>query len=150
MPVRHPVALCLILAAAACSGKPPVTPPPADPSVTVTQFLAAVQAKDYARMGELWGSAKNGPAVRYMKADELEKRLIVMQSYLAHERYAMEPTSLPGVSADQRVVRVRLMRRGCTPVVPFTVVRYREGWLVYEVDLQAAGNPAKPCAQPTR
>lgn len=148
--MRLPAVPCLILAASACSGKPAVTtPPPTDPSAAVVQFLTAVKAKNYARMGELWGTAKNGPAVRYMKADELEKRLIIMQSYLAHEQYLVEPTSLPGLSADQRVVRVRLTRRGCAPVVPFTMVRYREGWLVYEVDLQAAGNPAKPCAQPT-
>lgn len=119
-------------------------PAPADPAAAVQQFLAASKANDIERMGQLWGTSK-GPAVGRMPRDRMEKSLTVIRIYLEHESYAIEPGSSPADAADERVVRVRITRKGCNPVVPFTVVRWRTGWLVRAIDLEAAGNPAIPC-----
>jgi hypothetical protein len=139
------VTTAVALLGAGCSRGPAGSGPiPQDPALVVDQFLAAVKANDIATMGTLWGT-KRGPASRTMARDDREKRLTVIQSYLAHESYAIVRTD-PGAASDERVVRVQLTRLGCTPVVPFTVVRYRAGWLVSDIDLGAAGNPRRSCS----
>lgn len=108
--------------------------------------MSAVQANSLVAMGELWGGGR-GPARSYMDTDDLEKRLTVIQTYMRHESYEILRPASPriGDRADLRTIDVRLSRRGCTPVVPFTVVRYRDGWLVNQIDLEAAGNPTRRC-----
>jgi hypothetical protein len=112
--------------------------------------MNAVRAQSLAGMGSLWGSSR-GPANTYMRREELEQRLTVIRTYLAHEQYELlEPQAEAMPGADRRVVQVRLTRNGCTPVVPFTTVRYGSGWLVAEIDLAAAGTPQRRCAPPPR
>ena len=140
-----------ILVAGACGGKPvPDNPLPSSPAAAVEQFLAAVRENDLARMGEIYGSDR-GPVNYWMASAEREKRLMILESFLYHERYDLDPRTLPGDGADLRVVRVRIERNNCRPVVPFTTRRYREGWLVQSFDIEAAGNPRRPCpTSPTR
>lgn len=143
--ITRSVFLISILASAACAGKR--TDPahlPSEPTAAVREFLDAVKANDLKRMGTLWGSNR-GPASTWMKGDELQKRLTVMRSVLVHDSVAIETGSAPGGAPEERVVRVRLTRKGCTPVVPFTARQYRGRWLVSSIDLQAAGNPARSC-----
>lgn len=139
-------ALVAPLTVGACGGRTPAVIAPADPATAVRSFLEAVRANSLVAMGELWGSSK-GPAVAYMAPDELDRRLTVIRVYLQHERFAILPPTegVLAASGRERVVRVRLVRRGCAPVVPFTLGRYKQGWLIYSVDLAAAGNPARPC-----
>lgn len=135
---------------AACGGRQAVAPPaPSDPTTTVRQFLSAVSAQNLTAMGALWGSQR-GPAANWMERAELEKRLTVIEAYLAHERYELvgENTDVPA-TAQSRILRVRMFRKGCTPVVPFTMQRYRGGWLVTDIDLGAAGNPERSCTRPS-
>ncbi len=106
--------------------------------------MAAVKANDLSTLGNLWGTSK-GPASQRMARDELHKRLVIIQSYLAHESYTIVPGTQAAPTGEQQV-QVQLTRRGCTPVVPFTLVRYKGGWLVSSIDLSAAGNPAIPCS----
>ena len=76
----------------------------------------------------------------------MERRLTVMRIYLENEEYEiLAPGAQMGLDEKQRVVRVQLTRRGCRPVVPFTLTRFGNGWLVSNVDLAAAGNPARAC-----
>jgi hypothetical protein len=145
--IRFPPApIVLILAAAAAGCKPPATNvAPSEPVAAVERLLAGVQANDLQAMGEAWGSSR-GPANRWMETEERHKRLTIIRSFLAHESFAFEERGiLPGNSPNERVVRVRLTRRGCKPVVPFTTVRYGGGWIVSAIDLEAAGNPARSC-----
>lgn len=97
-------------------------------------------------MAELWGTDR-GPASRTMDREELQMRLNVMQRYLVHESYEVlvgQEQALGG-DTNRRSYQVRLIRGGCVDVVPFTLVRFREGWLVQTVDLGEAGNPARVC-----
>jgi hypothetical protein len=130
----------------ACGG-PQSVAAPASPEASVRGFLNAVKANSLAAMSELWGSAR-GPARTYMNREELDQRLTVIRTYLAHERFEIleSQSALPPGPDGRRSLQVRLTRNGCTPVVPFTVVPYRGGWLVSDIDLSAAGNPQRRCA----
>jgi hypothetical protein len=112
----------------------------------VRSFLNAVKANSLSAMGETWGSAR-GPAVGYMDRAELEQRLTVIRTFLEHDSFEILG-SPPGVAPENQpkhVIQVRLIRKGCQPVVPFTVIPYGRGWLVTDIDLSAAGNPRRPC-----
>jgi hypothetical protein len=132
----------------ACGKKETATRPlPADPDAAVVSFLGAVRAEDLDTMGQLWGTA-GGPASTRMDREELEQRLTIMKVYLEHEEYSIIPGMRdPTIELRQgeRLVTVRLTRRGCTPTVPFTVTPYQAGWLIRDVKLEAAGNPARTC-----
>jgi hypothetical protein len=136
----------LILACSACAGKSVSTAPlPSDPVTAVQQFLAGVKANNLAAMGDVWGSDR-GPANSWMEASMLHQRLAVMQRVLAFQTYSIGQDGVQaGRSNDERIVHVQLSRNGCTPVVPFTTRRYRDGWIVSAIDLDAAGNPQRSC-----
>lgn len=131
----------------ACGGPRTGAPAPVSPEAAVRSFLNAVKANSLSAMAETWGTAR-GPAVGYMDRTELEQRLMVIRAYLDHESFEIlgsPPTDLAQQNAQRRVVQVRLTRKGCQPVVPFTVIPYGRGWLVTDIDLSAAGNPQRPC-----
>ena len=110
--------------------------------------MEAVNDTNLVVMGQLWGTA-SGPASRRMPRDELEKRLIIMQRYLANESFqvaAAQPGRVITERADQRFYSVRFVRSdGCAKSVPVTVVRSGNGWLVSDIDLAQAGTPGRPC-----
>jgi hypothetical protein len=141
--VVPPIVLALL---AACGGAPEsVVPAPAEPETAIREFMSAVADENLEDMAGLWGGER-GPALRYMDRNELHQRLTVIQIYLEHERYDILP---PGINTapepSRRHYQVRIENKGCRPVVPFTLIRYRGGWLVNSVDLGAVGNPAKRC-----
>lgn len=118
---------------------------PVDPDETLTSFMQAVQANNLERMGQLWGTT-GGPAVDDMDPSELNMRLTVIQRYLMHERYEVTSRGATANPNDSmRRYRVRLTRRGCLLDIPFELVRWGGGWLVGNVDVTQAGNPARSC-----
>ena len=141
------VMLLLLLGAIGCGGK---TPPPATPEsamqTALDGFLAAVKSNDLNRMGQLWGTDK-GPAINTMDPTELTQRLTVIQKYLDHTGYRVVegPTPTP-VNPRLRTYRVELQRSNCTRVIPMDLIFTRTGsWVVYDVHLEAAGNPVIGC-----
>jgi hypothetical protein len=133
----------------ACGKKEAVgLPAPTDPDAAVVRFLSAIRAEDTDAMAQVWGTS-SGPAADRLDRDELEQRLTVMKVYLEHEEYAIVPgvrDPTIDVRRGERLVVVRLTRKGCTPMVPFTLTPYQNGWLIRDVKLEAAGNPARNCA----
>ena len=109
-------------------------------------FLEAVKANNIAIMAELFGTTR-GPAVTYMDPAELQQRLTVIRAYLVHDEFEIvtDSATVPLRDERRRMVRVRLGRGRCLPVVPFTMVRVGQGWLVEAIDLAAAGNPVRNC-----
>ncbi len=146
--LRSIAILAIALTGPSCGGRGNEPPAPSAPEAAVRGFLNAVRANSLLAMGDLWGTAK-GRASRSMDRDELEERLTVIRIYLKHEEFEiLQPEeALPRGELNTRVVRVRLTRAGCAPVVPFTVVRWRGGWLVSSIELAAVGHPARPCRQ---
>jgi hypothetical protein len=109
--------------------------------------MQAVADSNLAKMAGLWGSA-NGPASRTGDPPDWERRIAIMQAYLRSDGFRL--TSDVPESTDRRALRVEIRRETCTWSVPFVAVRTTKGsWLVNQVDIAAAGNPARPCIEGT-
>ncbi len=142
---RRKAVLALLLLGG-CGGRGTTTVPvPAEPESAIRGFMEAVKGNDLETMAGLWGGSR-GPAVEHMDQQQLRQRLTVIQVYLDHESYEILPPGLGGASiGKKREFSVHISRKGCRPSVPFTLVQFQEGWLVSEIDLAAAGNPARSC-----
>ncbi len=85
----RPLVVLLLLTVAACGGRRTAPAPAAapvgnsTPAGAIEAFLAAVKARDLASMGQFWGTEK-GSAREQMRAEELEKRLVIVQCKLDH------------------------------------------------------------------
>ena len=105
--------------------------------------MEAVADSNLSRMATLWGTAA-GPASKTRQPSDYEKRVVVMQAYLRNESHRLLPSQAS--NEGSQVVQVELRRELCTWVVPFTTLRLGDGnWIVNQVDLTKAGNPARPC-----
>jgi hypothetical protein len=148
-PARHVGTALAVLAALGslgCGSRPQAPPAPQSINETVVQFMAAVKANDLQRMGALWGTER-GPAVDWMKAEELRMRLTVIQKYLAYDGYRIleGPLSVPGHD-DMRTFKVELQRQQCNTVATLDLKRAGSGgWLVSDPHLETLSNPAAQC-----
>lgn len=107
--------------------------------------MQAVADSNLDKMASLWGTA-NGPASRTRQPADYERRIAVMRAYLRNDSFRL--TSDVPESADRRAVQVEIKRQTCTWSVPFVAIKAGDGsWLVNQVDLTAAGNPARPCLE---
>ena len=108
-------------------------------------FMKAAADSNLARMGQLWGTSK-GPAAQAGVPDNYEKILVVLQIYLrADSSRVVSDVAMSG-REDQRELKVDMYRRGCKKQIPAKLIRLNnKGWIVNNVDLAAAGNPARPC-----
>ena len=130
-----------------CGKKVETAAPIGGPAAVAAAFMRAVTDSNLTQMAELWGSAR-GSAVATGAPNDWQRRVVVMQLYLRGGAARVHDAGLPG-TPDRRELMVELTRAGCTRQVPFTMVRTKDGaWLVNAVDLNAAGNPAKPCDRP--
>lgn len=106
--------------------------------------MQAVADSNVAKMASLWGTA-NGPASRTNQPPDWQRRVIIMQAYLRNQSFRIT-SDVPEASENRRALQVEIQRETCTWAVPFVAIKDRQGsWLVTEVDLAAAGNPARPC-----
>ncbi len=129
---------------AACGGGAGQVHPATTASAAVQTFMRAVSDSNLATMAALWGTAK-GSAARTKQPPDYERRVAVMQSYLVHDDWRILGDS-PDGSAARHAVQVQLRRQACTWTVPFSVIQLGDGsWLVNQIDLTAAGNPARGC-----
>lgn len=138
---------------AACGSSTAADPArPAGPATSadgaVRGFLKGVTDSNLTAMATHWGGA-GGPAIRTNQPPDWEKRMVVMQAYLAKADYRIVSDVGAGTDAATRSLSVELRRPECVRVVPFTVIRAADGsWLVNQVDLASAGSPVKPCPGP--
>ena len=142
-------ALVLAVVLAACGGgSAPSTVSPTTSSArgAVDAFMQAVADSNLARMADLWGTA-GGPAAKTRQPADWERRVAVMQAYLQNESHRIVSDGPATPAAEgRRSVQVEIRRQLCTWMVPFTAIRLGDGtWIVNQVDLTAAGNPARPC-----
>jgi hypothetical protein len=138
----------MALLLAACGGGGGGTAPaqPAKSAAgTVQGFMQAVADSNLAKMATLWGTS-SGPASKTGQPPDYERRVAIMQAYLRSDSFRI--TSDVAEAPNRRVLRVEIKRQTCTWSVPFVAIRISDGsWLVNQVDLTAAGNPARPCQE---
>jgi hypothetical protein len=107
--------------------------------------MQAVADSNVAKMASLWGTAR-GPASRTGQPEDWERRVAVMQAYLRNDSFRV--TSDVPENENRRALQVEIRRKTCSWSVPFVAIRTGENsWLVNQVDLTAAGNPARPCIE---
>jgi hypothetical protein len=134
----------LLLAACGGASTAPV-PPSQSASGAVQAFMQAVADSNPMKMAALWGTSR-GPASQTRQPSDYERRLAIMRAYLRNDSFRVT-SDLPE-TANRRAVQVEIKRRSCTWNVPFVAIKTGDGsWLVNQVDLAAAGNPARPCME---
>jgi len=113
-------------------------------AAAVQNFMKAVADSNLTTMAGLWGTAR-GPAAKTRQPPDYERRVAVMQAYLNHDDFRILSDS-PDGSQTRHAMQVQIRRRACTWDIPFTVIQLTDGtWIINQVDLATAGNPAKPC-----
>jgi hypothetical protein len=136
----------LVLAACAGGTSAPEVEPAASASDAVRGFMQAVADSNVGKMASLWGTA-NGPASRTNQPPDWQRRIAIMQAYLRNESFRITSDTLEA-DVSRRALQVEIRRETCTWTVPFVALKARDGsWLITQIDLAAAGNPARPCAE---
>ncbi|MGN6391055.1 MAG: hypothetical protein ACTHM9_02250 [Gemmatimonadales bacterium] len=145
MTTRRWYAAAVVLAACGGgSGSAAKVHPANTAPVAVQNFMKAVADSNLPAMASLWGTGK-GPAGQTKQPPDYERRVAVMQAYLTSDDYRIVSDHQDGLPS-RHAVQVQIRRQACTWDVPFTVIQLADGsWIVNQVDLTAAGNPAKPC-----
>lgn len=92
----------------------------------VDQFMAAVKQADLQAMSTIWGNAK-GPGRDQFKRDELEKRLVIMQCRMQHDRYVFLDETPSLKAGGAQVWPMRLTRKRVNANVSITTVRGPNG-----------------------
>jgi hypothetical protein len=134
-----------VLVLLACGGRTAPVEPVHSAAGAVQGFMQAVADSNLAKMATLWGTA-NGPASKTHQPPDYQRRIAIMRAYLQNQSYRV--TSDVPESPDRRNLQVEIKRETCTWSVPFLAIKTRDGsWVVNQVDLTAAGNPARPCLE---
>ncbi len=134
----------LLFLVAACAGGSAGSAANSSPENTVKAFLAAARDTNTALMANYWGGP-DGPAGQTKKPADYEKRIDIMQRYLVNDSVSVVSIGKVSGSPDQVSVTVRIFRGNCRSLVPFTAGPWKHLWLIQDIDLSAAGNPARKC-----
>lgn len=108
--------------------------------------MQAVADSNVEKMASLWGTAA-GPASKTHQPPDYQRRVAIMQAYLRNQSFRIT-SDVPGPDENRRALQVEIKRDTCTWNIPFVAIKTAGGnWLVTQVDLAAAGNPARPCGE---
>lgn len=121
------------------------TQPSTSAAGAVTGFMKAVADSNLAKMATFWGTA-NGPASKTRQPPDWQRRIAIMQAYLQNDSFRLT-ADVPGSDQDHRELQVEIKRQTCAWSIPFVAVKSGQGWVVTQVDISAAGNPARGCAE---
>jgi hypothetical protein len=147
VPKLHWFPLAFLLLSCGGAGSSPAAAPANTATAAVQSFMKAVADSNLTAMANLWGTA-SGPASETKQPPDWQKRIAVMQAYLKSDSYRLTGDG-PGTDSNHRDVQVEIKRQVCTWSVPFVAVKSGQRWLVTQVDISAAGNPARPCEEGT-
>jgi hypothetical protein len=136
----------VLLLAACGGGSAPQAHPANSASGAVRSFMQAVADSNVVKMANLWGTA-SGPAAQTNQPPDWQRRIAIMQAYLRNDSFRIT-SDVPEADESRRALLVEIKRRTCTWTVPFTAIKIQNGsWIVTQLDLAAAGNPARPCQE---
>lgn len=101
----------------------------------IESFLAAVKSSDLQGMSGVWGTNK-GPARDLMKREELEKRLVVMQCLLMHDKWRFVEDAPRLQTGGHQQFQVELTRKSSVAKTTFNTVPGPGGrWFLDDVDV---------------
>ncbi|MFN8875752.1 MAG: hypothetical protein ACK51E_07425 [Gemmatimonadota bacterium] len=133
---RHVLTLLLAAVAVGCASaaRPGAADGWATPREALAAFLAAAQAKDIDAMSRAWGGER-GSAATYMRRDEREKRLTIMQCHLQHD--SSRVLGEYPVDAGRRGFRVEMTFRGVTRATTMQAAPGPNGrWYLESADIE--------------
>ena len=141
----RPLILAVLLAACGGGSAPSTVAPATTASGAVDGFMQAVADSNLTGMANLWGTSA-GPAAKTNQPADWEKRVTVMQAYLRNESHRVLSDAPVAGDANRHTVQVEIRRQLCTWTIPLTALKLADGtWIVNQVDVTAAGNPAQAC-----
>jgi len=133
----------LLLVAVACRSAPTHTNPTtgavqltgaSSPREAVQSFLGAVKSQDLQAMSVIWGTSK-GPARDQMERAQLERRELIMQCYLTHDKFDIQSDTRTGEGLHK--LGVSLTKGNITRETNFiTVQGPSQRWYVQDVPLE--------------
>lgn len=141
---RYLPAFAVILAACGGQQGSAPTPPVASPPQALTEFMRAASDSNLTRMSQLWGSSR-GPAAETRDPPDFERRLVVIQLFLRADSSRIVSNMPVMGDDDRRKLMVQIYRQGCMKQIPATLLKVKGAWIVNDVELASAGNPARPC-----
>lgn len=101
----------------------------------VEGFMTAVKSADLQAMSTIWGNEK-GPGRDQFKRDELEKRLIIMQCLLQHDRYTFLDDTPQLQTGRRQAWPIQITKRRVTAKTRLTTVLGPNGrWFLSDADL---------------
>jgi hypothetical protein len=117
------------------------TQPPIASSLVIEQFLRAVNARDLASMGRLFGTA-DGPIGKRDPVQNVETRMYTLATIMKHDDYKIESAEIvPGRGEDATRVMVRMTIAQRIYRVPFTLVHSKgDVWLVEQIGIEEITN----------
>ena len=114
------------------------------PSLVLEQFLRAAntQAAGLETMARLFGT-KEGSAFAKWPRTEWEPRMFAIARELKHQDFEVLSEQLvPGRSTEATKLIVRIKINDVSHNVPFTFVRYKQGWLIEQIGLEVITRPS--------
>jgi hypothetical protein len=113
-------------------------------SQAVEEYIRAASDSNLVRMAELFGTDK-GTLTR-LKVAGADKRMVITHAYLAGVK-VRALSEVKGAKPNERLVTTEISRGPCKVVLPVTAVESgKDGWLVRNLDLDAAREVNQPCA----
>jgi hypothetical protein len=112
------------------------------PSMVVEQFMRALNSepKDVVLMARLFGT-KEGPIGDRDPKVQVEQRMFAIAAVLRHDDYEiLREQQVTGRSEDATQLLVRVKAGEKSNNVPFTLVRYKDGWLVEQIGIDVITN----------
>ena len=112
------------------------------PSMVVEHFMRALNSepKDLVTMGRLFGT-REGPIGERDSKSQVEQRMYAIGRVLQHDDYeVMREQQVPGRSAEATQLLVRVKSGERSNQVPFTLVRYKDGWLIEQIGIDVITN----------
>ncbi|HET9439134.1 MAG TPA: hypothetical protein VFO52_03140 [Longimicrobiales bacterium] len=112
------------------------------PSLVIEQFMRALNSepKDLTTMGRLFGTS-DGPILDRDPRAQVEQRMFAIATVLHHDDYEMvREQQVPGRTNEATQVFVRVKQGSNNNPVPFTLVRYKGGWLIEQIGIDVITN----------
>ena len=138
------MAACATLAGCGGGAKGPSVAAVGSSLQAAQEFMRAARDSNLTRMAQLWGTSRGSAgATRY--PPDYERRVVVLQAYLhGDSARVVSDVATPG-DANRRRLLVSLFRGTCTTQIAMVTILTKTGWIINQVDLTTAGNPAHPC-----
>ncbi len=118
--------------------------PNRSPETTVKAFLAAARDTNLTLMASYWGGS-SGPAATSKQPPDYEKRIRVLQKYLVSDSAKVASLGTVDGHPDQIMVRMRMFVGNCQNSVPFIVGKWKDQYIINDVDITMTATPGRPC-----